>query len=160
MAEQVANEGMIESFKNKVRAWWANVEKLRATKVPANKQKEKDALLSRAETIRKTISGLTSWSDTLRINELNGMGFLPLIPVAVIGGAVAAIGYWANDYAKFISTINYQNTLVSQGIAPERAAAIANQQAESGSLLGGLSGLMKMAALLGVGWFLYKKFAK
>lgn len=160
MAEQVANEGMIESFKNKVRAWWANVEKLRATKVPVNKQKEKDALLSRAETIRKTIRGLTSWSDTLRINELDGMGFLPLIPVAVIGGAVAAIGYWANDYAKFAKAINYQSTLVSQGIAPDQAAIMAQQQAESGSTLFQLSGIMKIAALMGIGWFVYKKYVK
>lgn len=160
MGEKTADSGMIENFKEKVRTWWKNVETLRNTRVPSNKQKEKDLLLSRAETIRKSIRGLTSWSDTLRINEINGIGFLPLIPVAVIGGAVAAIGYWVTDYAKFAKSINYQNTLVSQGIPPEQAAMIANKQSESGSMLSNVSGIIKMLMLAGVGYVVYTKFIK
>ena len=156
-----ADPGMIENFKIKVRNWWVSVGNLKKTPVPASKQAEKDKLLSRAETIRKTIKGLTSWSDTLKISELNqGLGFLPLIPVAIIGGAVASIGYWLNDYAKFSKSIAYQADLVSQGIPPAQAAIMANDQAQSGSIIGELSGIMKMVLIAGAGYFIYIKFVK
>lgn len=156
MTTQTADQSMVENFKTKVRNWWTSVESLRATKVPADKQKQKDSLLSRAETIRKTIKGLTSWSDTLRINELGNVGFLPLIPVAVIGGAVAAIGYWVADYAKFAKTINYQDSLVKQGVPVEQAAMMANKMANPEGLMGGAKTLMFMGGGILILYFYLK----
>ena len=148
---------MIESFKQKVRDWWASVQKLRAMKVPANKQAEKDKLLSRAETIKNVIKKATNWSDTLKIDEL---GFLPLIPLAVIGGAVASIGYWVADYAKFAKSVQYQSTLISQGIAPEKAAALANQQANPAGIFESAGSLIKWGVIGVAIFYAYKTFVK
>ena len=157
MAEQVASPSMIETFKRKVREWWASVQKLKALQVPTNKQAEKNKLLSRAETIKNSIKSATNWSDTLRIDEL---GFLPLIPLAVIGSAVAAIGYWVTDYAKFSSSVQYQATLISQGVSPEKAALLANQQANPPSFFSSAGSLIKWGLVGAALFFAYKTFVK
>lgn len=122
--EEIADAGMLDSFKMKARNWWGDVQKLRATNVPAHLQAEKTKLLERAETVKNAILKVTSLSDSLRIP---GLSALPLVPIAIVAAALGAIAYWTNDYLTFAKKIQYQRDLVTQGVPASEAARIANE---------------------------------
>jgi len=163
--EEIADAGMIDSFKMKARNWWASVQKLRATPVTASLQAEKEALLSRAETVKNAILKVTSLSDSLSIP---GLAALPLVPIALIAAALGAIAYWVNDYAAFVKKVQYQRDLVSQGVPAAQAAQLANEAYDSRGpvqkamdWVGG--NLVKVGLFAGAGflaWQFLKKRAK
>lgn len=160
--EEIADAGMIDAFKMKTRNWWATVQKLRATTVPVSLSAEKNALLSRAETVKNAILKVTSLSDSLRIP---GLAALPLVPIALIASALGAIAYWANDYATFVKKIQYQRDLVTQGVPAAEAARIADEAYDSRGpvqkamdWVGG--NLVKVGLFAGAGFLAWQFFKK
>ncbi len=52
------------------------------------------------------------------------LGLIPLIPIAVIAGSLAAIGKWVNDALVFNRRINEMKRLQAQGMTPTQAANV------------------------------------
>lgn len=78
-------------------------------------QSEKDSLLWKGRAIKNTIENITSGIDAVyraaqgsglsgAVN-LGNVGFLPLIPIAVILSAIGAITYWVNDAIKYLNKV-------------------------------------------------------
>lgn len=68
--------------------------------------------------------------------ELNGLGFLPLIPIAIIAAGVAYVAKLAADAWALSARIDEQRRLESTGMSPAQAAQIAKQTNPGGG--GGL----------------------
>lgn len=110
---------------------------------------------------RKLISYIPGLG-TMRPYDAEAFGVVWFIPVAAIGAAVTALGFWLADYAKFAKRFaeaqRIARDLQSQGVAPieaqrQAAAAVAGTAPGFLSNLGGSLGLV---ALLGGGWLLYQ----
>lgn len=141
----------------------------------AELEKEYGDLVARADWIRSKIQAVTQAIDNairtaksiLGLQGLNAVGQLGawFIPIAVIVGAVAIIGYWLADYAKFVRKLQEREQiaadLVAQGVDPQ-AAELQASRAISESTRGGLfnvdfSSPIVIALLIGAGIWLYQR---
>jgi hypothetical protein len=93
--------------------------------------------------------------------ELSGLGFVPLIPIAAAGAAVAFVAAQAADTWKLAKKIEEQQRLEARGIAPAEAARIVQSTASAGSMAAAFSGAVGHVALLGAlglgAWFFLKR---
>lgn len=65
-------------------------------------------------------------------NSMNGLGFvIPLIPIAVVTSAIAAITYWVNDALKYLTKIEQVKNLINKDVNPKEAYEIVHGQAYS-----------------------------
>lgn len=137
-------------------------------------KKEYDGLMSTGSTIKATVEYITTTVDKVTgfFSNLFGLGnmpmyarpssqlgVIPLIPIAMISGAVAVMGKWVRDVYLFERTVSEQKRLESRGLSPSEASAIVqgNSSAAGGdSLFGAFSPLIKPAAVLVGGLFLLK----
>lgn len=93
--------------------------------------------------------------------ELNGLGILPLIPIAVVAAGVAYVAKLAADAWALSARIDEQRRLEQTGMTPAQAAAIAKQTNPGGG--GGLFsfdlGTGGTVVLVGVGvvalWYFF-----
>jgi len=118
----------IQAFKNKARAWASDVVALYNTPVKGELAEEKARLLKWAGYIKK---GVESIMGTIEELEKVGLGIVPLIPVAVIGGSLALIFKWSADYATFKAKVAEQIRLEKRGVSPAVASQIV--KAKSGT---------------------------
>lgn len=172
-----SEKSYIQQFKDKARRFWSlwtNLNQQRSTvsrQAPAV-QAEYNDLLSRGSKIRSTIDYVTgaidkaaamydsvkSWiSETFGFGDIDEpieryeqMGLIPLIPIAVIVAALAAITKWTSDAYEFNARLNEIQRLEAQGIGPREAAAIVERTMDKGIFGGGVMGNMIPLALLGV----------
>lgn len=131
----------------------------------------RDQVASIMNTIDGMLSTVAGWWRSL-VSHIPGLGtmrpydralgFVWLLPVAAIGAAAVALGYWLNDYAKFAKRFaeaqRIAADLESQGVAPveaQRQAAAAVAGTAPG-FLSGLGGSLGLVALVGGGWLLYR----
>lgn len=164
---EYADAGYIDTFKMKAREWWSVVSRLKTMAVPASLESERRRLVGLAESVKDAIKKVTSISDSLAIPGLSGMGALPLVPIAAVGAALAAISWWSSQYVAFrkkMAEYQYQQDLVAQGVDPIKAAQLAKEQAAAGEEpTGPLALLLKNWQLvaLGVGaFFVYRMMKK
>ena len=76
--------------------------------------KEYESIIFKSDVIKGTIQRVTSGIDYIFgiFNtvfddvDTSGLGFIPLVPVAVILSAIAAITYWISDTTKYLNKIN------------------------------------------------------
>lgn len=112
-------------LQQKGRAWALQVVELHKTKVPAQFQTKKDALLSSAKTIKKLIESAVGKSAALA--PMDQLGFIPaVLGAGAITAGLAAITKWSLDYKKFNSELKYQKELVNSGLSPQQAANVVN----------------------------------
>jgi len=134
-------------------------------------QKEYADLMSRGQTIRSGVERATSvvdgagsmidsarnwFSDTFGLSGLRyaeglagtQLGFIPLIPIAVVAGSLALIGKWVNDALVFNRRINEMKRLQSQGMTPNQAANIIDKIMPKG-FGASVTGLVMPIALVG-----------
>ena len=159
----------IEALKQKAQDWAKTVVVLYKTPVPVDMLPRKQALLQRANIIRKAIVAILGPIDTLKDIQL---GFLPVIAAVAVAAAVTAVTYWLTDYGKFrlevdaAKNVNEQvNYLVSQGIPAADAKAIAAGATTDKSWFEKLVGdpqklLLPGLAMLLVFWFVKDRFNK
>lgn len=121
-----------------------------------------DSMVSKVSSWFKTIVSWVPGLGTMRPYELQAMGLVWFIPVAAIVAAIAVLGYWLHDYAKFAKRFaeaqRIAEDLQSQGIAPVEAQRQA-AAAVAGTAPGFLSNLgtpLSLIALVGGGWLLYR----
>lgn len=144
-AEEVS---LLQRFKNKATEFMAALNRLNAiTNVPPNLQDEYNTLQGQATIVQGSIGWITETVDTVTgffsdvfqfdgvsavrsyiNNETpNTLGFAPLIPVAVISGALAAMGKFISDVYLFERKVTEQQRLVAGGMPESQAADVVSQ---------------------------------
>lgn len=123
-------------------------------------------LLRSGNTIKETIRSITgavdsAWSwikstfgfDGLhQMAQINGLGIAPLIPIAVVVGAVAAMVKWGLEFAAFYMKLEYAKSLAAQGLSPVQINEAMKAQ-ESSKPLFDFSGISKVA-MFGIAGFI------
>jgi len=133
---------MIDGFKQKAREWFAKVEALRATRPSGELAQEKKTLIKWADRIKSSIETIFG---TLDVATGSGLGVAPLIPAAAIATAIAAMAYWASDYAKFMAKYQEQLRLEGRGLSPKEASLIVTANAHRPGLLDTVKALAPVA---------------
>ncbi len=123
-----ASPGIIDSFKQKARVWAQKVVDLHNLPVPNDMLEQKQKMIDSAETIKKWIEGIFGTIDGF--NQA-GLGILPLVPIAVIATALAAITKWSISYATFVATVKERKRLEASGLSPQMAAELARKNQDS-----------------------------
>lgn len=103
-------------------------------------KKEYDSLMSKGSYIFNTIKSIASKLDFAidnlmngNTNTLNGMGVLPLLPIAVLAGAIAAIVAWLSDaYVMNRKLDALEKLSIETGADPEK---LANAISDKNSLI-------------------------
>ena len=93
---------------------------------------ERNSLLDKGDWVKGTIEKTTSSIDAVYgvIKEwgfsesLNGLGVIPLIPVAIILSAIGAISYWINDALKYLEKVGRIERLENEGYSTKAASEI------------------------------------
>lgn len=77
-------------------------------------------------------SNIIGKDNTINMIENNhymgGLGFIPLIPIAAITAAIAAITYWVNDAMQYLSKVEQVKNLINRNVPPEKAYDIVHGQ--------------------------------
>jgi len=90
---------------------------------------------------RNKIDSVIGWLKGLV--GMNELGFIPLIPIAIVAASLAAITKWVTDAYAMSARIDEAKRLEAKGVPPERAAKIAGRRVASqgGGLVGSLLGI-------------------
>ena len=158
---------LVEQFKSKVANFIEVFQNLQSRNIDAARYPDLAAqrvdLISRGSFIQRTIAALTGAVDRVfaffqGVTGMNGLGIIPLLPIAAIGIAVAAITKWMTDAYEFSKRLDAIGALEAKGYSPERAGQIVNAQLPSTSLFGGInfSTILPWLAVAGVVVFIWK----
>jgi hypothetical protein len=150
---------MIEDFKVKARKWAANVVALKNTPATGALAIKKTALLKRASFIKRGVDGIFSTLKAVGLGEQdNSLGLLPLIPVAIVGASLAAMGKWFLDYKELMVKLAEQQRLESKGLSPAEAARVVAQNTSSGGIFSDIKKVLPLIAIGGAALFFYSRF--
>lgn len=115
----------IDALKQRARDWAAKVVELANMEVPSHLEGEKSGLLKFAKTVKNSIEKVfPSFSEVAEIDELQELGFVPIVAGAAVAVAAAAIAKWTYDYNKFKTKVAEYNRLVGIGMGPGEAAKV------------------------------------
>lgn len=97
---------------------------------------EYEALLFKSNVIESTIKSVTNGIDIIfgmfntvfGDEDVDGLGIVPLVPVAVILSAIGAITYWINSSIKYLNKIKEIKRIENQGYTVEEAYKMVNEQ--------------------------------
>ena len=102
---------------------------------------ERNDLLRRGYDIKATIQSITSkidavynWIKSIDLNPFDGLGFLPLIPIAVVVASVALMSKFIFDYATFTRRLSEVKRLETRGYSSGQASTIVDKAAGDQSL--------------------------
>lgn len=122
---------------------------------------EYDALLNRGSTIANymdkiygSAAGAFEWVTGFFESSDDNLGALPLIPIAVISGALSIMGKWIADVYVFNSKVNEIKRLENDGINPAQAYTLVNELDKTSLFSGG--NLTTLAALGAMAFLFYK----
>lgn len=175
-ANELTNKekGYIQKFRNKAAQFWAQWNTLDDMYPTVSRQSpairnEYQSLMDRGSTIRSTVETISGaidraakvyesvrdWvSSTFGLNgndinnKVNELGVIPLIPIALIIGSLAAMSKWVSDAYEFNERLKEIRRLEATGLSPAEAAAIVERTMDKG-FFGGAGNLVPIA-LLGV----------
>lgn len=157
-------QSAVDNFKTKARNFVSMYETLETKENIASKdpkiKADYDNLMSKGRWIYNVIADIAKkldfFNDTLGTNKLNSMGALPLVPIAIIAGAVAVITAWMADALILSKKLDVIERLAGQGTDPVQ---LADKLKEGESGLPGFSaitgGFQKLLLLGIVGVVLY-----
>ena len=160
-------QSLLDKFQFSINDFLAAINSLRyraqyALKDPALKA-EYDTLMRRASVIQSTINtakeAINKVTSFFNFSGLGEMGVLPLLPIALITGAVAAIAKWTTDAYALSKRLDEVKRLEGEGIPPEKAAAIV-AKATVTPIFGGFTGLVPILAIGGFLLWAYKNKPK
>jgi len=177
MNDKQADKSALEKFRDKARIFQVKLKNLQSMKNDVKKypalQAEYNELVGKGSSIRSTIRTITggvdnvvSWWNSIfgSDTKLNSMGFLPLIPIAIVAGSVAAMGKWARDAYMFNRRFEEIKRLEKKGISPGKAAEIVAGKEPRGIVAGVAREVMIPVTLAGValtvGWYLFNNAKK
>lgn len=114
------------------------------------------------DTLSKLGSALNYVKNTVGMSGMGDLGALPLIPIAVIAGALALISKWLTDAYAMNKKLNLldktYNDAKAAGASPQQLQAIAHDAAlqNTGGLFNGAGGVLdKAIVILIIGGALY-----
>ena len=175
---------MLANFKSRVAEFQAargELQKIGAAIARTNDMeawRQYGELVARADSIEsKVTAALRAIDSTLSaaraaigldgVRALAGLGFVWVLPIAIIAAALAVLGYWLSDYAKFAARYREQqrvaSDLVAQGVDPieaQRQASAVVAAAAPRTFGESLGGVLKFGAILAAGlyvWHLYRR---
>jgi len=152
MAETVATEqekiawyNVIGQFRQKVAEFEAMLEKLKSQKQIAASDPELAqeysglmnkavALQDKIRQIRDATSDAIDWIKG--VFGFDGLGIVPLIPIAVVSASIATIGYWIKDAYEFSKKLEKVEQLEKQGMPTRQAIDTANRMTTGPSIFG------------------------
>ena len=169
---------LLEQFRNRVETFQrsrAELQTIGAQIARTNDMaawKEYGDLVARADAIEAKVTAALRAIDSAiaagraalgldGMRALAGLGIVWFIPVAVIAAALAVLGYWLADYAKFRARYSEQQRiageLVAQGVEPIEAQrqASAAVAAAAPSTFGEAAGTVIKVAAIGFGLYLF-----
>lgn len=97
---------------------------------------EYESLIFKSNIIESTIKSVTSGIDIIfgmfntvfNDENVDGLGIVPLVPVAVILSAVAAITYWIKSTVKYLNKIKEIKRIENQGYTVEEAYKMVSEK--------------------------------
>lgn len=122
--------------------------------MPQSLQDEYNALMSQGDTVKSTIDGTMNDinSAVTYLKSVLGIGFIQLLPAAVIGAGLAAAAYWLNNAYVTAKKLDAFNAVIAAGGTVDQGLqATQNLTGSSGffSAIGGSVGtIIVIAALL------------
>lgn len=158
---------LIERFKSKVLNFTEQFNNLKNRRIDSKRYpdlaREQSELIKKGGIVNNTISALTGAVDKVYsffkgVTGMDGLGVLPLLPVAAISIAVAAITKWTTDAYEFNKRVDAIQALEAKGYSPEKAGQIVSQQFYRPSLLSSITGpsMLPILAVVGVLFFLWR----
>lgn len=165
----------VAAFKAKAQVFGQEFARLesRRDKIPAIWRGDFERMMGRGADVKQRIQAAadsidTSYRfarDTLKIPEqnINGLGIIPLIPLAFIAGSTAVTTYFVTDAQKFNAKIDELERLQEMGYTADEAAAIVEKGAISvpapiASVWNNRP--LRYAGFALLGWYGYNKFIK
>lgn len=176
-------QGLLDQFSARAREFWrlwGLLDSERDVAVQMGAGREYDALMKRGVVIKTTVNRLTRAIDAgvgayryavdktsrgienvvdfYRDNIGWGLGAIPLIPVAVVGVASAAIVKWTSEAVILSRRIALYKTMRADGVSAGAAAKRVNQIVKSpGFFTLNTPSVIPIVVALGVAFVLYKK---
>ena len=175
MATDMVDREKVAQFKAKARVFQDQFARLkqRGDNVPEAWRADFDKLMVRGDDVKERIKAAavamdTSYkfaTDTLGLppETVNGLGIIPLIPLAFIAGSTAVTTYFVTDAQKFNAKMDELERLQEMGYTKEEAARIAERGVISVPAPVAAVWNNKPLRFVGLGlagWLVYKKFLK
>lgn len=166
-----ALKNKVATFKARAATFQEQLENLKAReqKVPKAWQGKYRQLMTRGEAIKEEAKAAAASIDSgyrlargplqMDDEQINGLGLLPLIPLAFISGSSAVMAYFANDAYTFNSKVDELERLQELGYDKEQAATMLDKPAGAKGLLQTIwrSPPLRYGALAAIGFVGYKK---
>lgn len=143
----------LNALRARASQWAQDVKTVIDTDVPPELQAQKDALISRARTVKETLESVLGTIDEL---APIGLGYLMYaIPAAAIIAAGAAVTYWYYDHDKFVKSLEAYNATISRGGTATQAAQVVAAINGNSSSLATLGFGLNLPTILIGGMILY-----
>ena len=132
------------------------------TGMPAELQIEYQQLMDQAATIKSTADGaMASVNSALTyLKSVFGLGFIQLVPIAVIGASLAAVTYWLSNAYVTAKKLDTFNAAVASGVNPTTALQTITAQSGLGSFTSAIGGALGWAVVIGVAIFILPRLWK
>lgn len=102
-------------------------------------KKEHDSLMQKGALIKGQVSNIMGSVDNMHrasnmlfgtqvTDEVSNLGFIPLIPIALIAAGTGAVSYWVKDAWKHKKKVEEVKRLEAEGYTPEQAYAMVNKR--------------------------------
>lgn len=169
-AQKRASSAVVASLKGKAQAWARDVVALYNMRVPSDLEPKKRALLTRANTIRKTIETIFGALPEFKNMQLAALPLVVgFVSVAAVTAGLAAITYWTTDYGKLKLDVQrraeqdkHVRDLVASGVPiADARASVAKDESKSlfERFIGDPQKIILPAVGLSIaGYFIYKYF--
>jgi hypothetical protein len=129
--------GVIDTFRAKAREFstiYSDLYKRDPKKYPTLAAQRAE-LLARGSTIKNTVEKITGGVDKVwsflkstfgfsGFDEVEELGVVPLIPIAIVAAAITLMGKWLKDAYTLKMQFDRYDQLTAKGVSPERAADI------------------------------------
>lgn len=131
-----STQTQLDQFKARARVFADQHKKLkeREAAVPESMKAQYHTLVGRGEQIKERIKAVAGAVDSsarfaqnslgVSRQDINTLGFLPLIPLALIAGSTVATTYFVTDAHKFNAEMDEIERLQEMGYSPEEAVKI------------------------------------
>lgn len=133
-------DNAIASLKNKARNFNTVFDRVIATEQTAKGNPELardfDSLVYKGDIVRSTITNVTKAIDQVTgvgrsiLGNIppENLGALPLVPIAVIFSASAAITYWVKDAMQYLDKVDRIEQLKNEGLSTTEAYSMVNNK--------------------------------
>lgn len=156
-------QNAVDNFKNKAKTFLSTFDRLKLREKTAQSdpklKSDYDSLMAKGQWLYGAISNLAQSIDgATKSGLMNGLGLLPLIPLAIIAGTLTAITAWLTNAYIIDRKLDAAEAAIDSGQSGEDLLHAVNKK---GSLVNVEMGSMAMWALIGItGFVVYTQWPK